>query len=70
MMFDVFDFYSRDDTEMTEACRKLLTTYAEEFDFSVVLPLLPDEWGITSLSDLMHRVLRTHLHRVFEVVTN
>lgn len=64
-IFNNYDSF-RDNNEIMEACRRLLTNHAEEFDFSKVLPLLPDEWGITSLSDLMHRVLRTHLHRVRE----
>ncbi|ODM98571.1 Transforming growth factor-beta receptor-associated protein 1 [Orchesella cincta] len=54
---------AKDKPEIIEACMHLLTNHAEEFDFSIVLPLLPDEWNIRSLSDLLHRVLRTHLHR-------
>jgi len=43
----------------------LLTEFGEEFDLSLVLGMLPDDWSLKLVSNVLFRAVRNTLHKVF-----
>jgi hypothetical protein len=61
-------FYFASAMEDNPECVEVLADYVEEFDVSSVLPILPDDWSMSTISKALHRAFRLKLHQVGSIV--
>lgn len=51
-----------------ELVANLLCDFGEEFDLNVVLSLLPDDWSLELLSNVLRKAVRNSVHKVSKPV--
>lgn len=50
--------------EQSSECLDVLVDFVEEFDLSVIMPMLPDDMDLAIISNILRRALRLKIHKV------
>lgn len=56
--------FHSEEPELSPECLNVLADFVEDFDISLILPILPDDLNLTIISNVLRRAVRLKIHKV------